>query len=488
MKRTSFVALQLAYVIHVHGFLEIKTQMHACMQPKDAGPCRASVPRWYFNAYEQVCKEFIYGGCQGNNNRFETKAACDAACSHMKTKEHPCMQPPKTGPCRAHMLSWFFDKRDRVCKVFVYGGCRGNSNRFATEMECQASCLSQSSQRAICSLDPKLERCYARAQLWYFDPNEDTCHRCPRGFCGGSANKFPTCEKCMKRCSRADAIKTCSLAYRKIHYGTQGITWPGKTEPRVRGPGVIAPGHLAVPMPSITAPGGTAATQGGTVAPTLTISAPTPTEPGDGVTGLTGPMVPTIGLGGSVSNNNGQGRPWTAGPSSPGYNVIGPGSSGSGHHENVKVVPLPPRSTFPSTTAPGLAGSFSGAPNLTSLTEPLPAGAVRAGQPETGVAGAVPAPTATRGPGPRVRTPLTTVPTGMGSGEPYHGIGPSHSAPITNLPSTVASGYGRPGSHLTGTIVSATAQAGSSARETLQRGSDLKSPPFTLPAHFLLKV
>ncbi|XP_037499355.2 tissue factor pathway inhibitor 2 [Rhipicephalus sanguineus] len=284
MKRTSFVALQLACVIHVHGFLETKTQAHACMQPKDPGPCRSSVPSWYFDAYERVCKEFIYGGCQGNSNRFESKIACEAACSHLKNKEDRCTQPPKTGPCRAYMLSWFFDKRHLVCKMFVYGGCHGNGNRFATEMECQSSCLPQSSQRGICSLDPKLERCNARAQLWYFDPLEDTCHRCPRGYCGSSANKFATCEKCMKRCSLSDSVKACSLAYRKIHYGKQGIYWPGKREPRVRGPGVKAPDHpgvVHIPAGIGTLPGGTGAP------PTPTIGTPPVAEHGQVVNGLT---------------------------------------------------------------------------------------------------------------------------------------------------------------------------------------------------------
>ena len=34
----------------------------ACLQPKFTGPCRASMPRYYFNEMEKKCKLFTYGG------------------------------------------------------------------------------------------------------------------------------------------------------------------------------------------------------------------------------------------------------------------------------------------------------------------------------------------------------------------------------------------------------------------------------------------
>lgn len=40
--------------------------------------CRAYFRSWSFEAGE--CKEWVYGGCGGNGNRFYTKEACDKAC------------------------------------------------------------------------------------------------------------------------------------------------------------------------------------------------------------------------------------------------------------------------------------------------------------------------------------------------------------------------------------------------------------------------
>lgn len=56
-----------------------------CKLAKDPGPCSGSVNRWAFELQKGKCIEFIYGGCQGNDNNFETREACEAKCSRMFT-------------------------------------------------------------------------------------------------------------------------------------------------------------------------------------------------------------------------------------------------------------------------------------------------------------------------------------------------------------------------------------------------------------------
>ena len=51
-----------------------------CQQEKDDGPCRAAMPRWFFNKQTQSCQEFLYGGCQGNKNNFRSQAECQLQC------------------------------------------------------------------------------------------------------------------------------------------------------------------------------------------------------------------------------------------------------------------------------------------------------------------------------------------------------------------------------------------------------------------------
>lgn len=58
----------------------------ACEQPKLEGPCRGNFSRWYFEKEERACKEFIYGGCKGTGNNFLTEKAC----------QNQCLQPGKS--------------------------------------------------------------------------------------------------------------------------------------------------------------------------------------------------------------------------------------------------------------------------------------------------------------------------------------------------------------------------------------------------------
>jgi hypothetical protein len=44
------------------------------------GPCKALIPRFYYNAESGKCEPFDYGGCQGNANNFETLQECEKAC------------------------------------------------------------------------------------------------------------------------------------------------------------------------------------------------------------------------------------------------------------------------------------------------------------------------------------------------------------------------------------------------------------------------
>jgi len=51
-----------------------------CELPPEVGRCRAAMPMYYFNPELDLCTEFIYGGCGGNPNRFETFEECMDAC------------------------------------------------------------------------------------------------------------------------------------------------------------------------------------------------------------------------------------------------------------------------------------------------------------------------------------------------------------------------------------------------------------------------
>ncbi|BFZ20775.1 hypothetical protein BsWGS_23814 [Bradybaena similaris] len=51
-----------------------------CSLPAEPGNCRAHMPKYFYNSLTGACERFIYGGCPGNDNRFDTIEACQAAC------------------------------------------------------------------------------------------------------------------------------------------------------------------------------------------------------------------------------------------------------------------------------------------------------------------------------------------------------------------------------------------------------------------------
>ncbi|XP_074496984.1 putative Kunitz-type serine protease inhibitor [Sebastes fasciatus] len=52
-----------------------------CMVTSDPGPCRAAFPMFYYDLNTATCKSFLYGGCRGNQNRYGTVDECMSRCS-----------------------------------------------------------------------------------------------------------------------------------------------------------------------------------------------------------------------------------------------------------------------------------------------------------------------------------------------------------------------------------------------------------------------
>ena len=65
--------------------------------PALKGPCRAKIPRWtfsngrctrffstFFCGSSRLFSRFFYGGCRGNTNNFATKKQCSAKCRKLK--------------------------------------------------------------------------------------------------------------------------------------------------------------------------------------------------------------------------------------------------------------------------------------------------------------------------------------------------------------------------------------------------------------------
>jgi len=119
-----------------------------CLFPLEIGPCEAIFNRFYFNIQTKKCESFIYGGCQGNPNNFESLSECSKVCENSYLGlglSYPdyCYDLPDAGPCTGYYRRYYFDVEYGECYDFIYGGCGGNDNNFIDLQTCVKSCAAR---------------------------------------------------------------------------------------------------------------------------------------------------------------------------------------------------------------------------------------------------------------------------------------------------------------------------------------------------------
>ncbi|XP_076324156.1 spondin-1-like isoform X2 [Tachypleus tridentatus] len=77
MQKTTCEAENPTCISHLLDAKEI------CTMQKDMGPCRGLFKRWYYDTNKQSCVQFVYGGCRGNKNNFNSYVDCRRTCEDM---------------------------------------------------------------------------------------------------------------------------------------------------------------------------------------------------------------------------------------------------------------------------------------------------------------------------------------------------------------------------------------------------------------------
>ncbi|XP_077523239.1 papilin-like [Amblyomma americanum] len=174
----------------------------ACMPYVDPGPCRGLFPRYYYSSQERTCLSFLYGGCKGNLNNFVTFEECKASCAPTSDHERRCLARPEEGPCNGRAIMWGYNVTLRECQMFTYGGCDGSDNKYETKTMCEIVCKSD----LPVHLDPACLKpkytgpCAGYFPRYYYNNSLKTCEQFIYGGCLSNGNNFVTIEECKNKC------------------------------------------------------------------------------------------------------------------------------------------------------------------------------------------------------------------------------------------------------------------------------------------------
>ncbi|VDO69294.1 unnamed protein product [Heligmosomoides polygyrus] len=107
-----------------------------CSLPLTVGSCTAPTTRFYYDSSSASCKRFIYSGCGGNANNFQSLASCQATCGSSGITGTPqCPADANAG------LNCLFSHAD---------ACNSDNDCLGRENTVQPSCCMTSCGYKIC--------------------------------------------------------------------------------------------------------------------------------------------------------------------------------------------------------------------------------------------------------------------------------------------------------------------------------------------------
>ncbi|CAH8477972.1 unnamed protein product [Schistosoma rodhaini] len=173
-----------------------------CQLPKDPGPCTSFQTRYFYDSSTSKCRVFLYGGCLGNFNRFLSRKECELACSQFST--HILSTSNHTKPQENSMeetLIGYDESPPLSAQVFekMKQITQHHTDRYPWDI-----CLDSHSY-GTCSLSggqyqTTSEYPYVPLTRYYYDRRLGQCQPYTYTGCGARGNHFDTLEKCQIVC------------------------------------------------------------------------------------------------------------------------------------------------------------------------------------------------------------------------------------------------------------------------------------------------
>ncbi|XP_049614104.1 WAP, Kazal, immunoglobulin, Kunitz and NTR domain-containing protein 2 [Syngnathus scovelli] len=114
-----------------------------CLKPPDdPNVCGSDLEKvsWFYDSLSNNCISFTHCHSSGQQPRksFETYDNCMQCCGPEVSA--PCDLPSLQGPCKAYEPRWAYISSLHQCQSFIYGGCGGNDNNFESKEACEEMC------------------------------------------------------------------------------------------------------------------------------------------------------------------------------------------------------------------------------------------------------------------------------------------------------------------------------------------------------------
>ncbi|EDL84391.1 tissue factor pathway inhibitor 2, isoform CRA_b [Rattus norvegicus] len=167
------------------------------------GPCKALIPKFYYDRDQKKCRRFKYGGCLGNANNFHSRKLCEHTCGNKEKVPWVCRSAVRTYPCDKPNTEFFFNLKTMTCEPLRPGLCSRTTNVFPEEAMCKSLCEPRKSIPSFCSSPKDEGLCSANVTRYYFNSRNKACETFTYTGCGGNENNFYYLDACNRACVKA---------------------------------------------------------------------------------------------------------------------------------------------------------------------------------------------------------------------------------------------------------------------------------------------